>query len=94
MTTGDQQPVPERPADAIDLADGVWVRESDLRFSFSRSSGPGGQAVNKLNTRAELRVRIEQIVDGLRPLLKLPVEYMLATHGGPMGRAALERALS
>ncbi len=36
----------------------------------------------------------EQIVDGLRPLLKLPVEYMLATHGGPMGRAALERALS
>lgn len=36
----------------------------------------------------------EQVVDGLRPLLALPVEHMLATHGGPADRAALERALS
>ena len=27
---------------------------AELRFKFSRSSGPGGQNVNKLNTRAEL----------------------------------------
>jgi hypothetical protein len=31
---------------------------------------------------------------GLRPLLALPVEHVLATHGGPSDRAALERALS
>jgi glyoxylase-like metal-dependent hydrolase (beta-lactamase superfamily II) len=36
----------------------------------------------------------EQVVDGLRPLLELPVELVLATHGGPTDRAALERALS
>jgi glyoxylase-like metal-dependent hydrolase (beta-lactamase superfamily II) len=38
-------------------------------------------------TRAEVAV-------GLRPLLDLPVELVLATHGGPTDRAALERALS
>jgi glyoxylase-like metal-dependent hydrolase (beta-lactamase superfamily II) len=36
----------------------------------------------------------EQVVEGLRPLLELPVEHVLATHGGPHDRAALERALS
>jgi hypothetical protein len=38
-------------------------------------------------------VRPEQILEGLRPLLELPVEHALATHGAP-GRDALERALS
>jgi glyoxylase-like metal-dependent hydrolase (beta-lactamase superfamily II) len=36
----------------------------------------------------------EQILEGLRPLLELPVEHVLATHGGPTSRAALERALA
>ena len=36
----------------------------------------------------------EQIVDGLRPLLELPVEFVLPAHGAPTDRAALERALS
>jgi glyoxylase-like metal-dependent hydrolase (beta-lactamase superfamily II) len=35
----------------------------------------------------------EQILEALRPLLELPVELVLATHGGPTDRAALERAL-
>jgi glyoxylase-like metal-dependent hydrolase (beta-lactamase superfamily II) len=35
----------------------------------------------------------EQILEALRPLLELPVELVLATHGGPADRAALERAL-
>ena len=35
----------------------------------------------------------EQVVR-LRPLLALPVEHLLETHGGPYDRAALERALS
>jgi glyoxylase-like metal-dependent hydrolase (beta-lactamase superfamily II) len=37
---------------------------------------------------------LEQVVEGLRPLLERPVEHTLATHGGPFDRAALERALS
>lgn len=36
----------------------------------------------------------EQVVSRLRPLLDLPVEHVLATHGGPHDRAALERALA
>jgi hypothetical protein len=36
----------------------------------------------------------EQVVEGLRPLLDRSVEHVLATHGGPQDRAALERALS
>lgn len=36
----------------------------------------------------------EQVVEGLRPLLNLPVEHALAMHGGPYDWAALERALS
>jgi glyoxylase-like metal-dependent hydrolase (beta-lactamase superfamily II) len=36
----------------------------------------------------------EQVVEGLSPLLELPVEHLLATHGGPHDRATLERALS
>jgi glyoxylase-like metal-dependent hydrolase (beta-lactamase superfamily II) len=34
------------------------------------------------------------VLDGLRPLLDLPVEHALATHGGPFDRAALAHALS
>jgi glyoxylase-like metal-dependent hydrolase (beta-lactamase superfamily II) len=36
----------------------------------------------------------EQIAEGLRSLLELPVELMLASHGGPTDNAALERALA
>lgn len=36
----------------------------------------------------------EQVVESLRPLLELPVERVLPTHGAPTDAAALERALS
>jgi len=36
----------------------------------------------------------EQVAEGLRPLLQFPVDVVLATHGGPTDRAALERALA
>lgn len=32
--------------------------ESELHYSMSRSSGPGGQNVNKVNTRVELRFNV------------------------------------
>ena len=31
-----------------------------LEFNFSRSSGPGGQNVNKVNTKAELRFNVHE----------------------------------
>jgi len=51
-----------------------------------------GPQINPRWLRAD--VTREQVVDGLRPLLALPVEHLLETHGGPFDRAALERALS
>jgi hypothetical protein len=36
----------------------------------------------------------EQVASGLRPLLALPVELVLPTHGAPTDRLALEGALA
>lgn len=41
---------PER-REMIKIKDGIFIREDELVFKFSRSAGPGGQNVNKLNTR-------------------------------------------
>ena len=35
----------------IEIAAGIFIDEGEFRYRFSRSSGPGGQNVNKLNTR-------------------------------------------
>ncbi len=38
----------------IDITDNISIREDELIFKASRSSGPGGQNVNKVNTRITL----------------------------------------
>jgi glyoxylase-like metal-dependent hydrolase (beta-lactamase superfamily II) len=47
-----------------------------------------------LNEWLRAGVSRAQVVEGLRPLLALPVELVLPAHGAPTDRAALERALS
>ena len=42
------------PPDAVEFVRGVRLSESSIRFRYARSSGPGGQNVNKVNTKAEL----------------------------------------
>ncbi len=42
----------------IDICSGVSVSEHELRFSFDRSPGPGGQNVNKVNTRVTLHFNV------------------------------------
>ena len=42
----------------IELGPKVWTDREQLRFGFSRSSGPGGQNVNKVNTKTELRIAL------------------------------------
>jgi len=42
--------------DAIDVAPGVLVAAAGIRMSVARSSGPGGQNVNKVASKVELRV--------------------------------------
>src|SRR4051812_37835511 len=53
---------PVQPAAAtVTLAPGVSVPESALRLQYSRSGGPGGQNVNKVNTRVQLWVPLAAI---------------------------------
>lgn len=44
----------------FELPNGVWVPEADLVVKFARSSGPGGQNVNKVSTKVELRFQLDQ----------------------------------
>lgn len=43
------------------MAPGVSVASDALRVQFTRSSGPGGQNVNKVNTRIELWMPLSAI---------------------------------
>lgn len=43
----------------IPITDDISISESELDFSASRSSGPGGQNVNKVATRVTLRLDLE-----------------------------------
>jgi len=38
----------------VDITDNISIREDELIFRASRSGGPGGQNVNKVNTRITL----------------------------------------
>ena len=55
------------PDNRIPISPGVALPDSALRFTFSRSGGPGGQNVNKVNTKATLTVEIADLVDVLPP---------------------------
>lgn len=37
----------------------IYIPESYLEINHSRSSGPGGQNVNKVNTKVELRFKLD-----------------------------------
>jgi ribosome-associated protein len=43
------------------LAPGVGILPGGLRIQFSRGGGPGGQNVNKLNTKAEIWIAMSRI---------------------------------
>ena len=45
----------------VHLGPGVYVAEGALTFSNSRSGGPGGQHVNKTESKVELRVAMSAI---------------------------------
>ena len=52
---------PNPGAGTAEIAPGVAIARSALRFSASRASGPGGQNVNKRSTKVELRVALADL---------------------------------
>ena len=59
----------------VELAPGIFAPESAVRFQYARSSGPGGQNVNKVNTKAELWVNVAAI-GGLTEVARLRLQQM------------------
>ena len=43
----------------IRITDSIWIDERDLAWEFVRSSGPGGQNVNKVATAVRLRFDVK-----------------------------------
>lgn len=52
--------MPTEPAGALRIGR-LLVAAENLDFGFSRASGPGGQNVNKVSSRVELRVRLAEL---------------------------------
>jgi glyoxylase-like metal-dependent hydrolase (beta-lactamase superfamily II) len=56
--------------------------------------GGGLQFLGEVENNVPGDVAVEEIREGLRPLLALPVEIVLLTHGAPADATALEAALA
>jgi glyoxylase-like metal-dependent hydrolase (beta-lactamase superfamily II) len=94
FTAGDVLPV------GVEAFQGIFPNDLVL-WVESRRALVAGDALVDFGNGLELPVgwlaegvTAEQILEALRPLLKLPVEHVLPTHGAPTDRAALERALA
>ena len=51
------------------ISPSIQIPWSELQFSYSRSSGPGGQHVNKTNTKATLKWDVRQ-TEAISPAIK------------------------
>jgi glyoxylase-like metal-dependent hydrolase (beta-lactamase superfamily II) len=71
----------------------LWI-ESHRAVAIGDTLIDRGDGIEILDSWLAEGVTREQVVEGLRPLLEQPIEYVLPTHGPPTDRTALERALS
>jgi glyoxylase-like metal-dependent hydrolase (beta-lactamase superfamily II) len=93
FTGGDQLPVGVQAFPGMEPNDLVLWIESRRALVAGDTLIDRGNGLEFPADWANKGVPPERILEGLRPLLELPVELVLATHGGPTDRPALERAL-
>jgi len=62
----------------------IFIREDELVFKFSRSGGPGGQNVNKVNSRVTLRFDVANAA-GFSETQKKRILNQLATRADKNG---------
>jgi glyoxylase-like metal-dependent hydrolase (beta-lactamase superfamily II) len=71
----------------------LWV-ESRKALVAGDTLVDRGQGIELVDAWLPEGVTREHVLEAMKPLLELPVELVLPTHGPPTDRAALERALA
>jgi ribosome-associated protein len=79
--------------EAIRVTARVWVEESAIRMHAVRASGPGGQNVNKVSSKVELRVDLGGIM-GLSPEQRRRLNTAVAARMDDEGRLVVTSQLT
>jgi glyoxylase-like metal-dependent hydrolase (beta-lactamase superfamily II) len=94
---GDRLPVGVEAFPGMEPNDLVlWVESHGALVAGDtlQDRGDGLQFLGELTNNVPAGFDTKQILQAMQPLLALPVEIVLLTHGAPADRAALERALA
>lgn len=82
------EPAEQHPPFGLELAPGVRVTPGLVEVTFSSSSGPGGQNVNKRATRCQLRVALADVP--IHPEAKLRLQHIAPHLVTPSGDILIE----